>query len=893
MPLKRKRERSSAGSSVPGPSVPAKAAPEEWAMPTKRGLQGFVAKERAGAGEPPQEQSCDAKEADEVRLFGHQRLIARLLGPATPYRGLLLYHGLGAGKTCAAIAAAATHDEAALIIVLLPASLEDSFAGEVLMCGPPELRDTRFKKWRRDGPAGAWRADPEAGTLFADLPDEAKAEVLAAARAGLGRRFRFVHYNGLNAAQVRAVTEMLKNQRCVVVVDEVHNFVGRAVNNPGSPCAKLHDALCRAPRVRVLALSGTPFINYPREIAYLANMIKGFDAVTRIEYEVRRPVGKDAVVNALMRMPEVDYVDSVDFNKKVTRLRMMPLGFVRGPTGGAVFDPERRGDFEQAAQVALSKVGLNVVAIRTTLQPVIPQDAKAFMDAFVDTGSGSFRNVDMLRDRLYGLASYYAYKDDALFPRVTEDRTVPCEMSAHQYSRYRAARGIEIEREEAAGKRAAMDAFDRPGQIYKTFSRMACNFAFPEGVTRPYPSTMKDQAEEVDEEPVEEGPAKDRAGTAKDRSAGSAGGLPSKKGGYPAAIAKALAKVLANGGRVLGSDLQKYSAKYAVAVDNVLRSPGPCLVYSQFRRVEGLRLFAEALKVRGYAELRVKVSKTEQALLVDEADATKPKFIMFAGDNSAEETRVLLDIFNGNAARLPPRIRDGLLAAAPAGDLRNLYGDVAKVLLVSQSGAEGISLRNTRQVHVLEPYWNTIRLNQVIGRAIRACSHAALPKEDRTVEVFRYHATLPRAAVGKDPKIADKDDDLSADQLVMRVAERKTRLMEVVLEALRATAVDCMLHADKHGAQACHDDGEEVQVGAPIYRFDLGLEEVQRLAPAPVKATKIERARRVVLGDKEYLLFTERKVLYSYALYKRGFLRPVGRLVPAVRNGVKGYRIQT
>ena len=37
--------------------------------------------------------------------------------------------------------------------------------------------------------------------------------------------------------------------------------------------------------------------------------------------------------------------------------------------------------------------------------------------------------------------------------------------------------------------------------------------------------------------------------------------------------------------------------------------------------------------------------------------------------------------------------------------------------MITQSGSEGISLKNVRQVHLLEPYWNMIRMDQVIGRA--------------------------------------------------------------------------------------------------------------------------------------------------------------------------------
>jgi SNF2 family DNA or RNA helicase len=61
-----------------------------------------------------------------------------------------------------------------------------------------------------------------------------------------------------------------------------------------------------------------------------------------------------------------------------------------------------------------------------------------------------------------------------------------------------------------------------------------------------------------------------------------------------------------------------------------------------------------------------------------------------------------------------------------------------KALLVSSAGGEGLDLKGTRQMQVLEPHWNDTKLEQVIGRAIRRGSHAHLPEDQRKVDVQRY-----------------------------------------------------------------------------------------------------------------------------------------------------------
>ena len=72
---------------------------------------------------------------------------------------------------------------------------------------------------------------------------------------------------------------------------------------------------------------------------------------------------------------------------------------------------------------------------------------------------------------------------------------------------------------------------------------------------------------------------------------------------------------------------------------------------------------------------------------------------------------------------------------------KNKCGDYLKVLLGSPSIKEGVSLLRVREVHVVEPYWNMSRLEQIIGRAIRFCSHKDMFKKDRLVKVFIYIAT--------------------------------------------------------------------------------------------------------------------------------------------------------
>jgi hypothetical protein len=101
-------------------------------------------------------------------------------------------------------------------------------------------------------------------------------------------------------------------------------------------------------------------------------------------------------------------------------------------------------------------------------------------------------------------------------------------------------------------------------------------------------------------------------------------------------------------------------------------------------------------------------------------------------------------------------------------------------MLIAPAGSEGISLRNIRQIHIMEPYWNETRIIQLIGRAIRQCYHKDLPPEERHVDIFRYRSIK-------------NNGDSTVDEKIEDLARRKQILIESFLKTVREAAVDCKL----------------------------------------------------------------------------------------------------
>ena len=124
--------------------------------------------------------------------------------------------------------------------------------------------------------------------------------------------------------------------------------------------------------------------------------------------------------------------------------------------------------------------------------------------------------------------------------------------------------------------------------------------------------------------------------------------------------------------------------------------------------------------------------------------------------------------------------RERSLLAVTDDDNKN--GEKIKVIIVSRAGSEGLDFKNIRQMHILDPWYNLNRAEQVIGRAVRNKSHCMLSYIDRNVEIYLYGSEL------------DDSDEEAIDLYIYRVAERKGLLIANVSRVLKESAIDCLLN---------------------------------------------------------------------------------------------------
>ena len=237
-----------------------------------------------------------------------------------------------------------------------------------------------------------------------------------------------------------------------------------------------------------------------------------------------------------------------------------------------------------------------------------------------------------------------------------------------------------------------------------------------------------------------------------------------------------------------------YSPKFAQIITDVNESPGSVLIYSSFRTVEGLGILSEVLNRQGFKQISLK--KIENEYYFTESDIFNEKYdnkryVIF--DQDKDKTKLLMNLFNNDFKNITNEMRKALPK-----DAEQLYGKLVKIFCITQSGAEGISLKNVRRVLLVEPFWNNVRIEQVIGRAIRSCSHEALPKKDRTVQVFSYIMKLTKEQTESDFNIERNDKGLSTDEHILETATKKKQIIDKFLNMMKSASFDCVINSKQN-----------------------------------------------------------------------------------------------
>jgi len=1026
----------------------------------------------------------------QVEMYEYQKFVREYVRQAAPYRGLLVYHGLGSGKTCSAIAAAEALFSVSRkrIIVMTPSSLRYNFVREITFCGfrhfrlqnhwsplslqdAPivrlfasqvlHLKDTFIKKVGQ-----IWVPDFTQPPNFNSLSDEERRQITQQIEAQITSSITFINYNGIKATTLKEIACAAPDangyrffDNSVIVVDEIHNLTrlmqgtiepyltslagmkGRKV--PMEPVAPgpWNPELCKKPtdprrpyttnykrgylfyrllsgarNSKIIGLSGTPLINFPEEIAILANLIGGYINICKFVVSPATEENRTKIRQVLIENPYVDFeeVDLLGVNMNVT-FSVLAEGLKKAIAQDGTTGVERINTvtptIQETAQTVIAKLmssGMRIVGTpEFKSEPLLPPIGEEFRNNFIN--GSNLKNTVVLRKRLQGLISYYRGSKKELMPTVTIDTVVNVPLSPYAQADYQRIRGEEINMQQeqkkkkgtdegaialgAAGRMANLwaDIYEisklKQSNSYRMASRQACNFSFPEGITRPRPRDMKDASAEIGDEtddiiadvPAKEGgeveleeaaadadaeaeaieeaakedeliddaekeAAKEAAGDSADAAAAAAaevdqaiseeqtllipesgavaptgtlipaaapvaaepqegkktltslqtmkiaqekkkedckrGVLPGENYNLATKRSKDCLRIFAsqklrlfppgektqqkiNDGAPSDPErLMKYSPKFAAILRKILEAPGSSLVYSQFLDLAGIGIFSVVLDINDFHRIDIEVDDEGKMRFGPTTIANLKKgpganrYLTFTGIQSSSGfagisgrrrygssinlRNMALKLFNarysdGKFIDLPPEMSEALVAAGFTG---NLKGELCRVFCITSAGAEGLSLRNVRRVHIMEPFWNHVRTDQVKGRAVRICSHIDLdysPDEtinQRTVEVYTYCSVysteallkpdgstgFPRIdqtilntdgmkaeeakALGFDVPEGASEYIVTSDQYLNQLSERKKKVLQNIQNLMKTNAVDCKINMYENG-----DDG--------------------------------------------------------------------------------------
>lgn len=666
------------------------------------------------------EEISDALCNASFELAPHQMFVRNFLSFQTPYNGMLLFHGLGSGKTCSAISVSEEMRNylkqmglSQRIIIVASPNVQQNFYLQMFDERKLELID------------GLWNIRACTGNKYLNeinpmhMKGLTKDKVIRQIKRIIHSAYLFLGYiefanyikkksevsSELTVAQKTKVIKqkLLKTfQNRLIIIDEIHNIRMTEDNKDKLVSAELLKLVNNVPHMRLLFLSATPMYNTYKEIIWILNLLNINDGRSTIQ------------VNDVFQSDgsfKVDEAGEEIGRELLTRKATGYVSFVRGDNPYTFPYRLWPNDFEPSK----------------TLENVI-------MPTQQMNGMTIIQPIEMLH--LY----------------FTEIGTV--QEKGYQYI-------IDQFKEEVKDTSKSMPSFENMEKFGYTMLQRPL-----EALNILYPSSKLEEKQIDPKELVGKNGLK-RIMKYKETT------TPLYRGEFEYRTTEY--------GRIFSpTEIGKYSSKIEKICKTIINSDGIILVYSQYID-GGLIPMALALEEMGMRRAGGKsLFKTQVSEPID-ANTFQPK-----SGTSEIFTQASYVMITGDRALSPDNVSD----LKRCTDIDNKEGDKVKVILISQAGSEGLDFKYIRQVHVLEPWYNMNRIEQIIGRAVRQCSHKDLPFQKRNVQIFLYGTLL------SNPR------EEAVDVYVYRLAELKAIQIGLVSRVLKEISVDCLLNFEQTGFNA-------------------------------------------------------------------------------------------
>jgi len=680
----------------------------------------------------------------DFELLPHQMFVKNFLSLQTPYNSLLLYHGLGTGKTCSAIGIAEEMRSfmkqvgiAQKILIVASPNVQNNFR--------LQLFDER--KLKLDGEQ--WNLNTCVGNSLlkeinpTNLKGITKDKIISLVTSVINKYYSFVGYTELShyiqnktvpPDNVKYTVEQRKQYKLnrirkyfdnrLIIIDEVHNIRQGDDNKDKKKTSSLLLNVCKyANNLRLLLLSATPMYNSHKEIIWLTNLMNANDN--------RSIINESDIFDKNGLFIEASAETNGNTTEGGRELLMRKLtgyvSFVRGENPYSFPYRIYPEIFDNTHSLDLTSYPTRQMNNREIEEPLkhIPVYTNKIGDyqyngyRYIIDNMKNNSNVNQ-SDNIDNINQIPTFENMESFgytylerPLQSLDIVYPCDELDKIIQKEPITMNPEDVIKRIVGKNGLNNIMS-----YKTTEQIRYNFQYKENTLEKY-------------------------------------------------------------GRVFSPEnLSKYSGKISSICNTIMKSKGIIIVYSQYID-GGVVPTALALEELGFTRYG---SSSFTKPLFDKPPTEPIDSITMKPKSQVKERfkQAKYVMITGDKLFSPNNLDD--IKYITNSDNKN--GENVKVILITKAAAEGLDFKNVRQVHIMEPWYNMNRTEQIIGRGVRNLSHCDLPFEERNVEIY-LHTTTPT------------DDEEPADLYVYRFAEKKSVLIGNVSRAMKEISVDCQLNIEQ------------------------------------------------------------------------------------------------
>ena len=628
----------------------------------------------------------NVKEFDEIsnKLCGkfdkmlYQHFVSQYISYRTPYKSILLYHGVGVGKTCSAI----TISEALLssqttsepmIWVIMPQSLKNSFKSQVFNIDDFDTFESLSNQCTDHNYIKLLNIykstfDNNNNKGIKEYREKLKSELKAIlkTRYDIFTYDRFAKYINDNYSN-----KIVENK--VIIIDEAHNI--RSTNKKiKDTYLALMKCLEKGVNNRLILLSATPMYNEPRDILELLKLLIINDKRFKI-IDTHKKIFNNNTFN----------IDDANVSYLIKSLSSTYISYLKG-----------KNPFTFALKLNPSNSGIKVLESAPT---------KDLNNKLISKENLKwFQNID----------------DDIVISKLGEAQKKIIDKLEK----------LDISDDDIDGEEEDGDDDAKQNNNMKLLQPMNIVFDTDIGIKGFYNFFSKTK----DTDPIELK--------------------------YVDKYKNALMPDKDN------EHLGKYSGKFLNVCDFIRKSKGIVVIYSRFL-LSGIIPIAICLEHLGYTREGTNNILKNADIVRDKPvydGITNPKYCILTSDKRE---------YMGNTKI------DDLIKIINSDD--NYNGAKIKVILITPVASEGLSFYNTREIHLIEPWYHFNRSDQIVGRGIRNCRHNRLKIEDRNVSVF-MHAS-----------VNDDDKRESIDINAFRISTRKYIESKKIDKIIMDNAIDCHL----------------------------------------------------------------------------------------------------